>query len=185
MNITYERATEEDAKAIRYVGAYSWKETYTGLVPEDYLDYKVEHYEDKVNVEKRLINDTNNHYYVAKVDDKIVGYVLYGVCDNEEYKDYGHVGALYLLNAYQGLGIGKQLFRIALEGLKELGYSKMMLECMSGNNTLNFYKKYLGEVVDEMDYPFSGGKIVVKADILTFDIDEALKVMDESKNRKI
>ena len=183
MNIIYEKATEEDAKAIRYSGAYSWKETYTGLVPDDYLDYRTAHYEDKVDREKELIRDINNNYYVAKVDDKTVGFVLYGKSDNEQYKDYGYVGALYLLNEYQGLGIGKELFRIALEGLKELGYSKMMLECMRGNNTLNFYKKYSGEVVDEMDYPLNAGKISVKADIMVFDIDEALKVMDESKNK--
>lgn len=183
MNMVYDRATEEDAKVIRYIGAYSWRETYTGLVPEDYLDYKIAHYEDKVDKEKELIKDPNNHYYVARVDDKTVGYVLYGKSDNENYKDYGYIGALYLLNGYQGLGIGKQLFRIALEGLKELGYTKMMLECMRGNKTLNFYKKYLGEIVDDMDYPLNDGKIIVKADIMIFDIDEALKVMGESKNR--
>ena len=183
MNIIYEKATAEDAKAIRYIGAYSWKETYTGLVPEDYLDYKTEHYEDKVDKEKKLIRDANNNYYVARVDGKTVGYVLYGQTNNEKYKDFGYVGALYLLNEYQGYGIGKQLFKIALEGLKKQGYTKMMLECMDGNNTINFYKKYLGEVVDDMDYPLNDGKIVVKADIMVFDIDKSLEVMNETKNK--
>ena len=183
MNIIYEKATEQDAKSIRYIGAYSWKETYTGLVPEDYLDYKTAHYEDKVEREKELINDINNNYYVARVDNKTVGYVLYGKTNNEKYKDYGYVGALYLLNEYQGYGIGKQLFKIALEGLKEMGYSKMMLECMAGNNTINFYKKYLGEVVDEIDYPLNDGKIIVKADIMLFDIDKSLEVMYKTRNK--
>ena len=184
MNIIYEKATVEDAEVIRFIGAYSWKETYTGLVPEDYLDYKTAHYRDKVNREKELIKNVNNNYYVARVDNKTVGYVLYGHSNNEKYKDYGYIGALYLLNKYQGHGIGKKLFRIALEGLKELGYSKMMLECMEGNNTINFYKKYLGEVVDEMDYPLNNGNIIVKADIMIFDIDKSLKVINESKNKK-
>ena len=177
MNIIYEKATEQDAKVIRYIGAYSWKETYTNLVPEDYLDYKIAHYEDKVEREKELINDINNNYYVARVDNRTVGYVLYGKTNNEKYKDYGNVGALYLLKEYQGYGIGRQLFKTALEGLKELGYSKMMLECMDGNDTINFYKKYLGETVEEIDYPINDGKIIVKVDIMLFDIDKSLDVM--------
>ena len=39
------------------------------------------------------------------------------------------------------MGIGKELFKIAVEGLIKMGYKKMMLECMTGNDTLNFYKK--------------------------------------------
>ncbi len=183
MNISYERATVEDAYMIRYIGAHSWNETYKGLVPDEYLKYKLEHIEDKVEKQKSLINDKNNNFYVAKVDNKVVGFVSYGLLEDEKYKDFGHIDSIYLLKEYQGYGIGKELFKIALNGLKELGYTKMELECMTGNNTISFYKKYLGEVIDTIDYPLNGG-FSVKADILIFDIEDALKVINDNKIRK-
>ena len=183
MNITYEKATEKDAYAISYIGAYSWKETYTGLVPDNYLKYKVNHFEDKVENQKKVIQNENVDFYLAKVDGKAVGYVCYGPSENEKYEDYGYVGGLYLLEEYQGYGIGKELFRIALEGLKEKGYTKLMLECMSGNKVIDFYKKYLGKVVEKMDYPLNNGKISVGAEVMTFDIEDSLKEISESKNK--
>ena len=38
-----------------------------------------------------------------------------------------------------------------------------------------------GELVADMDYPLYDGKIIVKADIMIFDIDEALKIISGSK----
>ncbi|MBE6161350.1 MAG: GNAT family N-acetyltransferase [Firmicutes bacterium] len=183
MEIKYEKATEKDAYAIRYIGAHSWKETYKGLVSDEYLNYKVEHFEDGIEKQKKILQNENNNFYIAKVDDKTVGFVSYGNYEDEKYKEYGHIGALYLLKDYQGYGIGRELFKIALEGLKELGYTKMELECMTGNSTVNFYKKYLGEIVDVIDYPLNGG-FSVNADIMIFDIEKSLKIINSNQIRK-
>ena len=182
MNIEYKKATIEDAYAIRYIGAYSWKETYTGLVSDEYLNYKVEHIEDGVEKQKQLLQNGVHKFYIAMVDGKAVGFVSYGTSEDDKYKDYGHVGALYLLKQYQGYGIGKHLFEIALNGLKEDGYTKMELECMSGNNTINFYKKYLGKIIDTIDFPLNNGTSV-KAEIMIFDINNALNIINENKFR--
>ena len=179
MNIVYEKATLDDAYSIRYIGAYSWRETYTGLVPDDYLEYKIDHFEDKVEREKELIKNSN--YYVARVDNKTVGFVVFGKSEDTKYSEYGYLGALYLLKDYQGYGIGKKLFEIAVKGLKELGYSKMMLECMEGNNTINFYKKYSGEVIDTIDFSLNSGNLTVKADVMIFDINNTLRCLNSEK----
>lgn len=178
MNIIYKKATEKDAYAIRYIGAYSWKEAYTGLISDDYLNYKIEHFEDKVDKQKKIIQEGKAIFYIAIVDNKTVGFVCYGPAENEKYSDYGYVGALYLLEEYQGYGIGKNLFKIALCGLKEQGYNKMMLECMKGNKAIGFYKKYLGKIVDTIDYPLNFGNLSVKADIMLFDIDKVLDLIN-------
>lgn len=179
MKIAYEEATIKDAHDISYIGAYSWKETYLELVPKVYLENKLNNYANKIEKQKKIIQDKNNTIYIAKVDDKTVGFVSFGKSENEKYKEYGYVGALYLLKDYQKYGIGKHLFKIALESLKEQGYTKMMLECMSGNKTLDFYKKYLGEIIDTTNYPLNNGNIIVKADIILFDIDNTLNEINK------
>ena len=52
MNIKYSYSTEEDAYGIEYVAAHSWKETYTGLLPDEYLDNRIININNKV--EKRI-----------------------------------------------------------------------------------------------------------------------------------
>lgn len=167
MNILYRKATVDDAYGIAYVSAYSWKETYKGLLPEEYLEYRINNINNKVDDTKNFIKEHTN-YLVAVVDNKIVGICNYEYSQRQEYKDYGYLGALYVLKEYQGMGIGKELFKMAIEDLIKLGYDKMYLECMAGNDTINFYTKYLGNIDKTIDFPIN--KVgSVKADIVIFD----------------
>lgn len=144
--ITYEKATLDDAYGIEYVAAHSWKETYSYAVPQEYLDKRIANIEQGQEQIKEFMKEIeenyNGGYIIAKDDDKIIGFVSY---HDDNRKDYGHIGALYLLQEYQGQGIGKELFKMAVQNLKDLGYSTIRLTCLMGNKTINFYRKYLGE----------------------------------------
>ena len=167
MNITYQEATEEDAYGINYVIAHSWKETYTGLLPDEYLNKRIENIPNKTEQTKEFIRNYKGKYIVAKDGEKVIGILAYCPSENEEYKDYGYLNAIYLLKEYQGLGIGKELFQKAIQGLQEMGYDKMYLECMTGNQAIDFYKKYDGIIVGQTDYPINSvGE--VKADVVLF-----------------
>lgn len=184
MNITYEYATENDAYGIEFVAANSWKETYTGLLPDEYLDYRVNNVENRIEKTKEFLKNYTGKYIVAKNNDKVIGILCFSDSLDEEYKEYGYLEALYVLKKYQGYGIGKELFKIAVIGLKEMGYSKMKLECMSGNDTINFYKKYSGTIKSQIDYPINHVG-TVKADIVLFeDLDNVLELIKEKINRK-
>ena len=180
MNITYGIANSEDAYGIEYVSAHSWMETYLGLLPDDYLNNRIRNIENKIEDTKNFLKNYDGKYIVAKDDDRVIGILVYGYSKEEKYKEYGHLDAIYVLKDYQGLGVGKELFKIAVSGLIEMGYSKMQLECMQGNNTLNFYKKYLGVVNETIDYPIKD-ICVVKADIILFEnLNDVLKKINES-----
>lgn len=164
MNVVYRNANLNDAYAIAYVSAYSWLETYNELLPRYYLEKRINDIDDSVEKTKKFIMEHPN-YLVALVDDKIVGICEYEKSIDNKMLDYGRVGALYVLKKYQGYGIGKELFKKAVNGLINMGYNKMYLECMSGNNTINFYKKYDGITQGVIDFPISNvGN--VKADIV-------------------
>ena len=177
MEITYSNATLEDAYGISYVSAHSWKETYAGLLPDKYLDNRIKNIPNKAEGTKNFLNEFKGKYIVAKDDSKVVGILAFGPAQDEQYKDYGHIGAMYVLKDYQGLGIGKELFKRAVTGLKSMGYFKIQLECMTGNDTINFYKKYNGKIVSQIDYPIRTVG-TVKADIVLFeDIDEVISLL--------
>lgn len=177
MPIIYDYANENDAYGINYVSAYSWKETYTGLLPIEYLDNRIKNISNKVEVTKKYLRNYKGKYIVARDEKKVIGILAFGPSNIEKYPEYGCINALYLLKKYQGLGIGKELFKRAINGLKEMGYSKILVECMTGNKTINFYQKYTGYIVSQIDHAIKDlGN--VKADIVLFeDIDEILSLL--------
>lgn len=179
MNIIYKKADENDVYGVEYVSAHSWKETYSGLLPDEWLNKRIENIDKNIENTKNFLQNFDGKYIVAKDNDKVVGILTYGPSKDERYNDYGHLEAIYVLKEYQGYGIGKELFKLAVNRLKEMGYSKMKLECMIGNDTLNFYKKYLGEVSETIDYQINGIG-TVKADILVF--DDLNKVLEKIDN---
>ena len=65
--------------------------------------------------------------------------------------------------------------------LKNMGYQKIELECMSENDTINFYKNYTGNISSQIDYPIPGVG-TVKADIVLFEIiDEILEFLNNKR----
>lgn len=176
MNIIYRSAKIDDYEGIYYVSCYSWEETYRGFMPDEYLDERINNFEarslkTKVYLEKLEREGNLDKYLVCEVDGKIVGICQYSKSQNEKYQDSGLLGALYVLKKYQGFGIGKELFKRAVAGLIKMGYKTMYLECLTGNDSINFYKKFAGKIIESIDYPISDFK--VKADIVYYsDLDK-------------
>ena len=84
-NIEIRKAEIKDAYAVEYVAAHSWKETYTGLMPDDYLDERIRTIKDKVPRAEKFISEHNN-YYVVEVDDQVIGILYFGEPPKQEYK---------------------------------------------------------------------------------------------------
>ena len=172
MNITYREAKIEDYEGIYYVSCYSWEETYRGFMPDDYLDDRINNFEaralnTKKYLEKLDFDGDLDKYLVCEVDDKIVGICQYSKSQNDSYADSGLLGALYVLKDYQKLGIGRELFKRAAKGIRDMGYKTMYLECLTGNDAINFYLKYGGQIIENIDYKISD--FSVKADIVFYD----------------
>ncbi len=68
--------------------------------------------------------------FVAEVDDKVVGHVIYSKAHilqpNNEKKDVLNFGPLSVLPEYQKLGIGSALMEYSLERAKKLGYGAIL-----------------------------------------------------------
>lgn len=184
MNVVYRSARVDDYEGIYYVSCYSWSETYRGYMPDDYLDERINNFKEKslktkAFLEKLAEEGQLDNYLVCEVDSKIVGICNYLKGDNKKYSDSGLLGALYVLKQYQKLGIGKELFARAVEGLIDMGFNSMYLECLTGNKAIGFYEKYGGNIIENIDYPISD--FTVKADVVFYDNLEKVKKLVRSK----
>ena len=125
------------------------KYTYRGI----YSDEKIDDFDYKKNSEKflKIINNPNIDLYVVEDSGRLVGYMDCGA-PYRPYKEFKQeIGLLYLLKEYQRKGIGKELFNLATNRIKENGYNEFFVCCNKYNlNAQEFYKK-MGGIIDNID----------------------------------
>ncbi|NMH68566.1 GNAT family N-acetyltransferase [Bacillus sp. RO3] len=139
------KAELQDAEGIAFVHIHSWRTTYKGIISEEYLQsLSIEEREQKW----RGILSGSHHTYVCEEEDgKIVGFVSFGKERSGEYE--GELYAIYLLKEYQGKGIGKRLFAIAVHELKKQGLFSMWIWVLKENPSKHFYYAFKPSLIKE------------------------------------
>ena len=104
------RAVLSDAPGIARVDVDSWRSTYAGLVPDDFLaSYD---YSEREGARRTLLADESRVTYVAEHRrNGIVGFLSGGPSRMDDMTHAGELYAIYLLEQYQRQGIGRRLVR--------------------------------------------------------------------------
>ncbi|MBI3742262.1 MAG: GNAT family N-acetyltransferase, partial [Chloroflexi bacterium] len=102
-------ASCDDAAAIARVHVESWRTSYRDFLPEDFLAHlSVERREQQWR-EQLCAENSTAFCFVAEADSKqIVGFASGGAARSDREKCDGELYAIYLLEAYQRRGIGKE-----------------------------------------------------------------------------
>lgn len=126
--------TDMEIEGKAYVHWKAWHEAYTGIVPDSYLVRRtLEH------CVKSAYNDTSNTY-VAIINHDVAGFVSFGKCRDEDVKDQGEIGAIYILQKYYGEKIGYSLMQEALSRMTE--YNDVYVWVLEENDrAILFYEK--------------------------------------------
>lgn len=134
MEITIKKMESDDEiRGKAYVHWKSWHEAYPGLVDQGYLD--------AMTLDKCEANAFRwpDNMMVAKDGDRVIGFVCYGNCRDEDLTDAGEVIAVYTLSEYYGKGVGQRLMRAALD---QLNQPQVVLWVLKGNGrAVRFYEK--------------------------------------------
>ncbi|SES97849.1 L-amino acid N-acyltransferase YncA [Salinibacillus kushneri] len=139
------KAVLSDASFIAKVHVDSWRSTYRNLVREEDLAQEASYEHRKVFWETILKKHFHNQIlYVAENDDnQVVGFVSGGEERSKKFDYDGEIYAIYLLEEYQGLGIGKTLLNAFMEEAQRLGYQSILVWVLTLNPSSHFYQ-YLG-----------------------------------------
>lgn len=149
MDYYIENIDIDNAEFYARVNALAWKQSYKGIVNDDFLEL--------INTEPEIqksisnlrngLNDSSRRF-LLKYSGKYVGILRVRETKYDKYKQCGELGALYLLDSVKGKGFGKVLFNKATSELKDMGYNKMIIGCLSENPSNEFYKHMGGSFVD-------------------------------------
>lgn len=151
MNYIIRKMKKEDCGKIAHVVTIAWNETYKGIVPDWFLE------ELKTNEEARtekaiLKYEDDNTTLVLEVDGEIVGFSFYSESRDKEFSNCGEIYALYILNKCHGYGLGRKLVEEATKELKNMGFDKMIICCLKGNPSNEFYKHIGGKYIKDGMY---------------------------------
>jgi ribosomal protein S18 acetylase RimI-like enzyme len=150
-------ATPDDAPALGQMHVASWRETYTGLLPDKMLSsLSVESRAaawSKILLEPATANSTV--VYLGEHQGTIIGFGSCGAQRTETLKAQGYdgeVSAIYLLREFQKRKIGTQLFRSMSSDLIRRGFKAAALWVLRENlRARRFYEHYGGNVISERD----------------------------------
>ncbi|MCW6653368.1 GNAT family N-acetyltransferase [Aerococcaceae bacterium NML210727] len=120
-----------DAEQKAYVHWQAWRETYTELMGETFIEERT------LNHCIRIACQHPQRTIVAKVDGKVIGFANYGPTSE---MNIGELFALYVLREYHHQGIGYRLLRAALSKLNHC--EQVRLWVLDGNEkATHFYSK--------------------------------------------
>lgn len=144
------RATKQDASGIAKVHVDTWKTTYKGIVPDDYLSSLS--YDKREQMWKEIITqpEGNSHVWVlTDADERVIGFSSGGKNRDASLPFDGEIYAIYLQQEEHKRGQGKKLFLESLEQLYRDGFYQMILWVLEENPTKQFYEVMGGRPVAE------------------------------------
>lgn len=147
MNYVIRRRERKDCEAIAKLITICWNETYRGLVSDEFLDGLYKNEEDRIKNSYEKFDENDNHQFVLEVDGKVVGWMNIG--DSDEGSEYGEIHAIYILNDYKGFGYGRKLVEEGINEIKSMGFKQMIIGCLDGNKSNDFYKHIGGKYIKQ------------------------------------
>ena len=145
-------AIGDDAPAIAAVHVASWREAYTGLMPQTVLD--------GLSVDERaanwaqIINQSEqpegSGVFVAEHKGDLVGFAAGGRQRDTGLIEQGFTGeimAVYVLQDMQGRGVGRRLMNAVANNLHKSGHDAVSLWVLRDNSGARRFYEHLGGVI--------------------------------------
>ena len=148
-------ANVNDAQAIARVHVESWRATYPGIVPQDYIDSLdvevfAERWRDRLHTQPELV------IYVAEESGEIRGFASGGPARTQMDGFPGELYAIYLAPQAKSQGVGKRLFWAVAEALRRAGYEGIYVWVLDDNPSLGFYRHMGGCRISEAEIELGG-----------------------------
>ncbi|QGN32045.1 GNAT family N-acetyltransferase [Microlunatus sp. Gsoil 973] len=142
MDLMIRVAVVEDAEGIGAAHVAAWLGAYPGLIPDDHLarlDPVARGRAWRTSIEAGTSDATT---LVARVGDRVAGFVSYGPSREEVDDGWGELWAINLHPDRWRQGIGTALVHAAEAGLRGLGYDYGYLWVLDGNQrAIDFYRR--------------------------------------------
>ncbi|HEY4031476.1 MAG TPA: GNAT family N-acetyltransferase [Caulobacteraceae bacterium] len=136
-------ASWDDIEGMARVSVDTWRLTYKDILPKAYLErMRLVRQETQ---RSRMMHAPGVHHFVAIEPSagEVVAFVSCGPTRNGGSAS-GEIYELYVQNGYQGRGLGRRLFRAAMDRLARDGHERLVVWVLNENPNFNFYPRMGG-----------------------------------------
>ncbi|HEX8035254.1 MAG TPA: GNAT family N-acetyltransferase [Ktedonobacterales bacterium] len=153
------KARRDDAQGIAQVHVASWRSTYHGIMPAEFLaglsvERRAQYWLETLAAGVELIYVAED---IALGGPRILGFASGGAQRDTEIPSYdGELYAVYMLQEYQGQGVGQRLARTVAERLAQIGFKAMLVWVLADNPSRRFYERLGGQFVREKQIDIAG-----------------------------
>lgn len=171
--ISLRKARAADAIAIGAVHVASWRTTYPGILPDDYLtklsvSRQAAYYDAAIRGGSGVTVATASGVDVPLGSGpRIIGFTTAGRARNAEIGGKrlaeGEIETLYVLDDWRDRGIGRRLMKAAASHLVEIGCRSAFCWVLRDNPSRWFYQRLGGKAVAEKDVQVAGRTVAQSA----------------------
>ena len=155
------RLSDGDEVGAANVHIHCWRETYTGLIHDEFLDSLPTTLNRRIEFWRDVATQMaagSGRALVAKENSNVVGFVLVGAARDHAFCDCGELQALYLLRHYQKQKIGYRMLCEGMRHLRELGFRSAYAWVLSGNPATQFYLRTGAQLSGDKKTVYIGDK---------------------------
>jgi ribosomal protein S18 acetylase RimI-like enzyme len=157
-------ARPEDAAAIADAHVRGWLATYRGLVPDAVLDglsveRRTSHWRE--TIESQTPADSIGRTWVVEKAGVVRGFAATGAIRDapDDLATAGEVLAIYLAPEARGQGLGRAIFRHAVEDLRARGFDPIVVWVFEANTTARRFYEAAGFLPDGARQPVDFGEV--------------------------
>jgi GNAT superfamily N-acetyltransferase len=139
--VSIRHAKPDDAPALSKVFDAAWREAYTGIIPGVTLQKMFARRGERW---WRSTVTRGRPLVVLDIGQGIAGYASYGRCRDRSLPADGEIDEIYLLPEYQGIGLGRRLFKAVLNDLRHDGMARVAVWALAENERACAFYEGLG-----------------------------------------
>ncbi|MGE7988016.1 N-acetyltransferase family protein [Lysinibacillus fusiformis] len=167
------KAIIQDVEGIGIVHVDSWRTTYKDIVPDEFLD-KLS-YKQRTLLWERHLENLTKFILVAENDDgDIIGFSSAGERETAPFPNLIYLETLYLLEAYQGKGLGKLLLKELFLFFQQNNYQTVYVEVLADNTSKYFYEHFGAKLLTSLEINIGGKEL----EELVYEWDDVTKVIE-------
>ncbi|WP_300729909.1 GNAT family N-acetyltransferase [uncultured Bacteroides sp.] len=148
------KADIADIPVINKLAWATFPETYKDIISKEQIDYMMDWMYSPENLRKQM-EEEGHIYYIAYEECEAAGYVSI----QQEDKDVFCLQKIYVLPYYQKYHLGKELFKQAIKGIKEIHPEPCLMELHvnRNNKAIGFYEHMGMRKLREGDFEIGNG----------------------------